>query len=137
MTDIGPIAKTIALTATLSGTPNPETGMYEPIVQDFDQLAAFIQQGIDATPMFAVVEGGCVIADYSSSDLVVFDLDEFKGGLDVEEARERMAQAKELGAVVVAEKYEDYIYDCEHEGHWLLDNDPTDDDEEGTDTGQS
>lgn len=46
MKTIEEIAREVAETATLSDTPNPKTGAYEPVIKDLDQLAAFIEDGI-------------------------------------------------------------------------------------------
>ncbi|KZE41399.1 hypothetical protein [Microbacterium sp. T32] len=48
MKTIEEIARDVAETATLSDTQNPETGAYEPVIEDLDQLAAFIEDGIRA-----------------------------------------------------------------------------------------
>lgn len=42
------IARDVAETATLSDTQNPETGAYEPVIEDLGQLASFIEDGIRA-----------------------------------------------------------------------------------------
>lgn len=44
---IAEIAREVAETADLSDTPNPETGAHEPIIEDYGQLANFIQDGIE------------------------------------------------------------------------------------------
>jgi hypothetical protein len=48
MKTIEQIAKEVAETADLSDTTNPETGAHEPIIEDYDQLASFIEDGIRA-----------------------------------------------------------------------------------------
>jgi hypothetical protein len=48
MTSIDQIARNTAERADLRDLPNPETGMYEPVIEDTDQLAAFIADGIRA-----------------------------------------------------------------------------------------
>ncbi len=48
MNTIDRIARTIAETAALAGTPHPDTGLHQPVIQGHDQLAAFIADGIRA-----------------------------------------------------------------------------------------
>lgn len=45
---IADIARRIADTADLSDHTNPATGAHEPVIEDIDQLAAFIADGIRA-----------------------------------------------------------------------------------------
>lgn len=48
MSTIDRIARQIAETADLADAPNPATGFHAPVIEDYDQLAAFIADGIRA-----------------------------------------------------------------------------------------
>jgi hypothetical protein len=48
MSIIHRIARQVAETADLADTANPATGAHEPVIEDYDQLAAFIEDGIRA-----------------------------------------------------------------------------------------
>lgn len=48
MTSITAIARQVAETTDLAYHPSPDTGAYEPIIEDYEQLVAFIEDGIRA-----------------------------------------------------------------------------------------
>lgn len=75
------VSRKVAETADLAADPNPDTGAYEPMIEDTAQLAAFITDGINAYLMHAQIstDEGYVFTPQITDDSVGYTVTEPSG----------------------------------------------------------